>query len=75
MKLHTKKSESFTPVEITFTVESQQELDGLWNIFNHTAIVEHLGVRDYGDKIRDGLVTLGAREHNEFNKFVTSLKV
>lgn len=83
MKIKPAQSDnSFKPVEITFVFESQDEMDALAALFNHTRICCSLRAclnQEIGDKnelpsiIRDGLVKHGAIGDKMHSKFVSEM--
>lgn len=55
MLAEAKKEEGFTPIKLTLTLQSQDEVDALYAIMNHTIITHAVGLGPQSDKIRDSL--------------------
>lgn len=76
MIITTKPQPKFAPIEVVITVESQQELDTLWHVFNHTQIIKRLGFDGNEDTaIREVLQKAGAQQaFHSFHEFSDALK-
>ncbi len=60
MKFTTKPATSFAPVSVTFTLETQKELNALGSLFNYVPILTALSEISDDEKIWDNL-------HEKFN--------
>jgi len=52
MKVKKGMFDTFTPFDLTIRVETPEEQAGLYNIFNHSFIVDSAGIGEETNKIR-----------------------